>query len=230
MKGTNRKRALIVSSSVILLCMTVIIGMTWALFTDTHTVKNHLKAGDLDITLERIGLTKHTLNKYGYFKSVEYTEKEAYWNFSNSTPKDVFDIQSDEKIVPLTEYTAEMKISNQSDVAFKYWLEIVTTKGPDGQISSEKLAEQIDVTVTFQNADGTAKEVRLIDGLFLGDETQPIGVLGIGGAEKFTVTVKFLDDSGETFDNDSAQDTEVFFDLVVHAVQYTGAEPIPTTP
>ena len=55
MKGTSRKRTLLVSCAVILLCMTVIIGMTWALFTDTHTVKNHLKAGDLDITLERIG-------------------------------------------------------------------------------------------------------------------------------------------------------------------------------
>lgn len=224
MKGTNRKRALIVSGSVILLCMTVIIGMTWALFTDTHTIKNHLKAGDLDITLERIGLTKHTLNEHGYFASVEYTATDAYWNFSNSTPRDVFDIQTDEKIVPLTEYTAEMKISNQSDVAFKYWMEIVTVKGPDGQISSEKLAEQLEVTVTLQNEDGTTKTTRLNKGLYVGSETDAVGVLGIDGYEKFTVTVKFLDDSGEAFDNDSVQGTDVYFDLVVHAVQYTGAD------
>ena len=52
MKSTNRKRALLVSASVILLCMTIIVGMTWALFTDTATVENHLQAGDLNITLE----------------------------------------------------------------------------------------------------------------------------------------------------------------------------------
>ena len=47
MESTNRKRALLVSGSVILLCMTIIVGMTWALFTDTRTLTNHLKAGDL---------------------------------------------------------------------------------------------------------------------------------------------------------------------------------------
>ena len=227
MKSTNRNRVLIVSVSVILLCMTVIIGMTWALFTDTHTVKNHLKAGDLDITLERIGLVKQTLNERGYFTSVKYTDAEAYWNFSNSTPKDVFDIRSGEKIVPLTEYTSEMKISNQSDVAFKYWLEIVTTKGPDGEVSSKNLAEQLEITVTVQNKDGTTKTTRLNNGLYVGSETNAVGVLGINGAEKFTVHVKFLDDSNEKFDNDDAQGADVYFDLVVHAVQYTGEE-VPT--
>ena len=53
MKSTNRKRALLVSASVILLCMTIIVGMTWALFTDTQKVTNHLQAGDLSITLKR---------------------------------------------------------------------------------------------------------------------------------------------------------------------------------
>ena len=225
MKGTNRKKALIVSASVILVCLTVVVGMTWALFTDTHVVKNHLKAGDLDITLERVGLVKHTLNERGFFTPVKYTEREAYWNFSNSTPKDVFDIQSDEKIVPLTEYTAEMKISNQSDVAFKYWLEIVTAKGPDGEISSEKLAEQLEITVTVHNQDGTTKTTRLNNVLCIGGETAPVGILGINGAERFTVHVKFLDDSQEPFDNDDAQGASVYFDLVVHAVQHTGAEP-----
>ena len=56
MKSTNRKRALLVSASVILLCMTIIVGMTWALFTDTQKVNNHLQAGDLSITLKRIPL------------------------------------------------------------------------------------------------------------------------------------------------------------------------------
>lgn len=226
MKGTNRKRTLIVSAAVILLCMTVIVGMTWALFTDTHTVKNHLQAGDLDITLERIGLEKFTLNENGYFESVKYPEKDAYWNFSNSTPKDVFDIQATEKIVPLTEYTAEMKISNQSDVAFKYWLEIVTGEGPNGEKSSEKLAEQLEITVTVKNKNGTTKTTYLNNGFDVGDETNHVGVLGIGDFEDFTVKVKFADDKDQKFDNDDAKSANVYFDLLVHAVQYTEAEPV----
>jgi predicted ribosomally synthesized peptide with SipW-like signal peptide len=216
---------LLVSGTVIVICMALITGMTWALFTDQTTVTNHLKAGDLKITLERVGLSKHTLNPRGFFDDVDYTEAQAYWNFSNTTKKDVFDIQPNEMIVPLTEYTAEMRIANQSDVAFKYWLEIVTTKGPNDQISSETLAKQIEVTVTVENADGTTSTKTLDRGLFLGSEADALGVIGINGAEKFTVNVKFLDDKNEQFDNDNAQGTELYFDLIVHAVQYTGAEP-----
>ena len=42
MRSTNRKRSLLVSGAVILLAMTIIVGMTWALFTDTQLVSNHL--------------------------------------------------------------------------------------------------------------------------------------------------------------------------------------------
>ena len=58
MKSTHRKRTLLVSSAVIMLCMTIIVGMTWALFTDTQTVHNHLQAGDLKITLKRTELRR----------------------------------------------------------------------------------------------------------------------------------------------------------------------------
>ena len=61
MKRTLRTRALLVSSAVILLAMTLIIGVTWALFTDTQKVSNHLQAGNLSITLERIELTKKNI-------------------------------------------------------------------------------------------------------------------------------------------------------------------------
>jgi predicted ribosomally synthesized peptide with SipW-like signal peptide len=52
---------LLVSAAVILLCMTIVVGMTWALFTDTKGVANHLRAGDLSITLKRTELTKKML-------------------------------------------------------------------------------------------------------------------------------------------------------------------------
>lgn len=216
MKGTSRKRTLLVSCAVILLCMTVIIGMTWALFTDTHTVKNHLKAGDLDITLERIGLEKYTLNESGYLTSVEYTDTEAYWNFSNSTKKDVFDIQSNEKIVPGSKFIATMRIKNESDVAFGYWIEIVCTDKTNGA----DLAKQLKVTVNT----GSDASAFVNDGLTVGSSSNYVGELIIGATAEFTVTVEFLDSfvAENNIDrNDLAQGENLSFDLVVHAVQAT---------
>ena len=216
MKGTSRKRTLLVSCAVILLCMTVIIGMTWALFTDTHTVKNHLKAGDLDITLERIGLEKYTLNESGYLTSVEYTETEAYWNFSNSTKKDVFDIQSNEKIVPGSKFIATMRIKNESDVAFGYWIEIVCTDKTNGA----DLAKQLKVTVNT----GSDASAFVNDGLTVGSSSNYVGELIIGATAEFTVTVEFLDSfvaENNIDHNDLAQGESLSFDLVVHAVQAT---------
>ena len=82
MRSTNRKRTLMISASVILLCMAVIMGMTWALFTDTQKIDNHLQAGDLDVTLKRIGLKKTTLTSTGYLdedKVVRYRYSE--WEY-----------------------------------------------------------------------------------------------------------------------------------------------------
>ena len=45
----RRKRALLISCSVILLCVSIIVGMTYALFTDSVSVNTHLQAGNLDI-------------------------------------------------------------------------------------------------------------------------------------------------------------------------------------
>ena len=109
MRSTNRKRALIVSGAVILLCMTIIAGTTWALFTDTQTVSNHLQAGDLEITLARTELTKRTLNSVG--KLVTSDPDTTRLDFSNPTDENVFGIVENEKIVPGTKYVAKMEIA-----------------------------------------------------------------------------------------------------------------------
>ena len=51
MGGIRRKRVLILSGAVILLCMVIIIGMATALFTDYKSLKNHLKAGNLEMAV-----------------------------------------------------------------------------------------------------------------------------------------------------------------------------------
>lgn len=224
MGSTNRKRALIVSAAIILLALTIIVGMTWSLFTDTQGVTNHLKAGDLEITLTRKELVKTTLNQKGYLETMKPDTTPA--DFSDPTSANVFGITTNangdiEKIVPGSKFVAKMEIANNSDVAFGYWIEIVCTdktKGPD-------LAKQLRVTVNT----GTDKYDFVGNGLIVkGASGGYIDVLGIGDTDTFTVTVEFLDSyvssNGLGYnDNDKAQSEELKFDLVVHAVQSTNA-------
>lgn len=214
MKSTNRKRALLVSASVILLCMTIIVGMTWALFTDTQKVTNHLQAGDLSITLKRTELTKTTLNAQG--KLVTSAADTTVVNFSNPTDENVFGTVTGEKIVPGTKYVAKMQVENHSDVAFGYWIEIVCTDKTNGA----DLAKQLKVTVNT----GSDASAFVNDGLTVGSSSNYVGELIIGATAEFTVTVEFLDSfvAANNIDhNDLAQGENLSFDLVVHAVQAT---------
>ena len=217
MRGTNRKRALIVSGSVILLCLTLIVGMTWALFTDTQKVKNHLKAGDLSITLTRTELTKTTLDEKGFLVTPDQPDTTPK-SFTNPTDENVFDIANGERIVPGSKFVAKMQIDNKSDVAFGYWIEIVCTDKSLG----EDLAKQLKITVDTD-------ESHVANGLTVGGENAYIEVLEKGAGGTFTVTVEF-EDKGYTFDpvsgtlisdNDAAELESVQFDLVVYAVQVT---------
>ena len=215
MKSTNRKRALLVSASVILLCMTIIVGMTWALFTDTQKVSNHLQAGDLSITLKRTELTKTTLNAQG--KLVTSAADTTVVNFSNPTDENVFGIVEGEKIVPGTKYVAKMQVENHSDVAFGYWIEIVCTDKTNGA----DLAKQLKVTVNT----GSDASAFVNDGLTVkGADGGYVGELIIGATADFTVTVEFLDSAVSANgigDNNLAKSDSLSFDLIVHAVQAT---------
>ena len=212
MRSRNRKRALLISGSVILLCLTVIVGMTFTLFTDNEIVNNHLRAGDLDITLVRTKLVSTYLTERGY---LDTATDDRVKDFTNSTNENVF-AANGALIVPKSKYAAEMQISNNGDVAFGYWVEIVYTG-----LADIELAEQISVTVN------TADSKLLNEGLTVGSGSDPIAVLAVGEASKFTVTVEFLDLDNSV--NNMAQGDSVTFDLIVHAVQYTGADPDQTS-
>lgn len=178
------------------------------MFSDKETVVNHLRAGDLDITLQRTKLTATYVNNKGYLES--YTTNDIK-DFTNETSENVFALDG-AVIVPQSKYIAEMQVSNNSDVAFAYWVEIIYT----GHIGVE-LADQLEIII--DSSEGR----RLSEGLKVGSEEDPIAVLGIGDSHKFTVSVEFLD--LENAINDMAQGDNVTFDLIVHAVQYTGPAP-----
>jgi predicted ribosomally synthesized peptide with SipW-like signal peptide len=234
-RGTNRMRSLLISGAVVILALAVVAGMTWALFTDTITIQHHLKAGDLDITLERTKLvTTYLDNSDGFLKPHTNTN---LVNFSKPGQtgygENVFDITGDTLVVPGSKYVADMKITNNSDVAFLYWVEVVyKIVDADGNVIenptkdiNEELGKQIEVKIDTETKPDKIAELKTSP--FVGSEEDPIGILEKKDAaennhytEKFTVSIEFVDDYVYTqYENNDAMDLQVKFDIVVHAVQ-----------
>lgn len=217
----TKKRVVILSVLTLMLCLALVAGGTFALFTDDVTLGNHLQAGKLNITLERIELTVDELGAEGFITpvtkqartdvAVDFSETKT---FAAGLDNNVFGVVADELIAPMAKRSAVMKITNNSDVAFGYWIEIVLTS------TDNNLADQIKVTVLV---DGTEHGAGLNSGLIVGDASNPIEVLAVAEAQEFTVIVEFVNGATNdpTFDNNLAQGQEVSFDLVVHAVQET---------
>lgn len=207
MRSKNRKRVLLVSGAIILLCMTIIAGMTFALFTDSKRVKNHLQAGDLEVTLTRTYLEYSVLNPQG---KLAVTKVEEDLNFTNSTNQNVFGVDAKNiRIVPGSYFKADLRVDNIGNVAFTYDVGI--------QLAgvANALSEQLQVTIT--RADGTSVTkmlTELANGLTITGGELLVGT----GSQTFTVEVRFIDDTAV---NNAAQAELVEFDLVVSAVQST---------
>ena len=202
----KRNRILLIASAVILLCTCIITGVSYALFTDSVSVTNHLQAGKLDVTLERTDLTYCILNDAGVLETVTV---DADLDFTSSTANNVFGIDaSGMKVVPGSYFVAKMKMGNNGNVAFTYDVSISLLEG------NNALAEQLTVTVTHPNGSTTVKKLsELTNGL-----TITAGTMGAtDSAQEFTVAVSFDDATA----NNSAMNKSVVFDLVVTAEQAT---------
>lgn len=202
----NKKRALLVSCSLILLCMSVIVGMTYALFTDTVSVKNHLKAGSLDISLIRTDLEYSVLDDNGY---LAVTKVEDDLNFTATTDENVFGIDAtDIKIAPGSYFDADMALVNKGDVAFTYSVSIQLIG------DANALAEQLQVTVTHPDGKTTTKMLNELSG---GLSIATGEMSATDTLQTFSVRVEFMDVAA----NNEAQTQTAVFDLVVAAVQAT---------
>lgn len=223
MGNTRRKRVLIVSGAVILLCMIIIVGMSVALFTDYKSVRNHLQAGNLEIGLKRTYLEYSVLNNEGKLAVTKDTKEVV---FTGSVDKNVFGMDATNiHIVPGSYFLAEMELSNAGNVAFTYNLSIKTVSAPND------LTNQLQVTITDHSGKTTTKRLsEMINGLAINAGEMTIK----DKAQRFTVKISFIDDidynktlaTGETpMDNDRAQTQSAIFDLVVTAVQATNNTP-----
>lgn len=207
MRSTSKMRVLIVSGIIVLLCMTIIVGMSFALFTDTKKVRNHLQAGDLEVTMTRTSLEYSVLDENGLLKVINVEDD---LDFTNPSNENVFGVDSENiRIVPGTYFKADMLIKNDGNVAFDYEVGIKLIG------SSNALADQLEVIVTNHNGVTTTKRLsEMINGV-----TVKTGNMLKGAeAQAFTVEVKFIDDTSV---NNDAQTQIAEFDLVVNAVQAT---------
>lgn len=219
---TTKKRSVLLSVMTLVLCLALVAGGTYALFSDQVTLTNHLEAGTLDITLTRTNLVTTSLDANTGF--LVETENSKDIDFSkpydptdpNAENENVFDIVDGTLIVPGCEYTAEMQIANNSDVAFGYWLEIVFDDTVD-----LTLAEQLKITVTTVDGNKSISGMLNTSAGLIGKEADPVGVLAKGGSALFTISVEFCDLDHSV--NNNAKGTTFNFDVIVHAVQITTA-------
>lgn len=219
---TKRKRSVLLAVLTLMLCLALVAGGTYALFSDKVILNNHLQAGTMDITLMRTNLKTKSLNSAtGFLVETENPEdidfsKPYDPNDPNAKNKNVFDITDETLIVPACMYSAEMQLTNNTDVAFGYWLEIVFDDKVD-----LTLAEQLKITVkTVDDNKSISKMLKDSAGL-IGAEDDPIGILAKTGSALFTITVEFCDLDHSV--NNNAKNTSFDFDVVVHAVQVTTA-------
>ncbi len=205
----KRMRTLAISMIVLCISCTVIVGGTFALFSDTDTVSNHLVAGNLDISLDRIGYTEYVLGEDGTM-----VLKNA-----DTAPVDL--VENDDKLfsmvnaVPSSYYEATMQVTNNGSTAFDYGVSIIWNT--DGKASAQQMAfaKQIRITVSSDKINNEAHTVSFM----LADcatNSVPLGYMLKGAnPESFTIKAEFIDSE----DNNAAMLATLDFDMQVYATQ-----------
>ena len=213
MKNKTTYKVSLVSILVINICLLISVLGTYALFSDSVTVSNHLQAGNLELKLERTNLVYSELNQEGYLEDYEVNTVVDFTS-TNSSTANVFDLEDETLIVPGSEYEATMKISNNGSVAFGYWISINFTS------QASDLADQVSIIVTTYDEQGNETEhVRsLSEGLTLGSDANPLGSVAVGSTSA-TFKVKIVFEN--VAENNDAQNDKASFDLVVNAIQLT---------
>jgi len=216
--GSSTMRAVFLSMVAIVLSALLLVTGSYALFTDSVSVKNHLQAGTMKVQLWRVELQNTMLNDNGELE--QQNPNTTSVNFTEATNENVFGLVSGDTIVPGTQLKAKMELRNANTVAFKYYIEIVPTKIDETTAYDADFWEQLEVIVDAEGNSYT-KAVATDGKLTIGSETNALGPVNAGTANAptaatFTITVNFNEDAGN-----EVQDKKVAFDLIVYAVQAT---------
>ena len=219
--GKSKVRTLLTACMIVMLCTTMIIAGTYALWTDNVTVSNHLSAGTLKVKLVRTDLRQWKLDDRGIVSEADIAEADKKADFTKDTTKNVFGLEETELVAPTSKYSATMLIANNGgNVAFDY--NVYLKLDSAANVTDEELAGQIKITVTKK--DGTKVNKLLSE---CGDNhliaSGRVLVNAANAEDTFTVTIEFINYATPTDgkNNDDAQGKKAKFDLFVEAVQAT---------
>lgn len=211
-----KKRSIITIACLsIVLCVALIAGGTYALFSSKTSVTNHLRSGNLTLKLERVGLTKYAYDEAsGEYKENVYTNGDAYVDFSQATEKNVFDIARSEVIAPGVWYEATMRISKDNTnvpFAYKIIVKLNGSKGEDGKDNA--FASQLRIYVDGAPKGYLSDYVTAEGGNEVSVSSGTIGLTE--GSKEFKVKLLF----DPTADNNAVMNSTADFDLIVEATQ-----------
>ena len=202
----HKGSSFLVACAIMLLCILLMIGGGYALWSDSASVENHLTAGTLKVKLERISLTKTCLDDTTGYLAVSEDTTTVDLTSSTTQTVNVFGIGENEKIVPCASYDAKLRLTNNGDVAFSYEVIIKLTS------VSNELAGQLKVYVDnvdmgYLSAYADAGQAIVATSTMAKNDT----------AKEFSVKIVFAD----LDENNAAQNQQAMFDLLVNAVQLT---------
>ncbi len=203
----STKRALLLSALALLMCVTMLIGSTFAWFTDSVTSGgNIIKSGTLDVTMEWADGTK----------AVPADDSTDWTDASTGA---IFDYDLWE---PGYTEVRHIKIANEGTLALKYQLSIIA----NGEVS--KLADVIDVYYVdpaVQVADRTqltdANKLGTLTEILANVSTSASGKLLAGEKHTVTLALKMQEEAGNDYQN-LAIGTD--FTVKLFATQYTYEE------
>ncbi len=198
--------------SILILCFSAIlvVGATFALFTDSVTVNNHLQAGNLKVDLYRTAYTENALNAEGFLEEKIVQPQNNVIddndvNLRGNEVKWLFEVQN---AVPQSYYQATLDLINKGTVALEYSMHIVLNEG-----ETTDLVKQIQITVSYENSQ--VKSFMLSD---CANNQIDLGVLTKGQTGRFSVKAEFINDNDV---NNDAMDETVKFHVQVFATQKT---------
>jgi predicted ribosomally synthesized peptide with SipW-like signal peptide len=222
-KSKSRAKVMLLSCMTIMMCVATITAGTFALFSDSVTIHNHLQAGTLDASLYRTQIEYRLPDANGILPAQATTISDV----TTSTPEGLqldgtntaqlnsFGINDKlQNIVPESYFKASLKIKNNGNVAFKYVVKIEVVEG-----ENTELAKQLKVIVNEGETTEASKYAN--EGAI---DLNEDAIVYANGSANFTVKVVFENITGsaetETNNNNLAQGQGVKFDLVISAVQY----------
>ena len=197
----STKRALVSSALAILMCVAMLIGTTFAWFTDTaSTAVNKIQSGNLDVALEMSTDGTNWESAEGKilsFKKVAgHENEEVLWE-----PGCTYELP-------------KLRVVNKGNLALKYKIQITGIQG------DAKLNEVIDWTIngitlgnTFTSLAVGANSEFTIKGHMqetAGNEYQGLSINGIGITVYATQDTVENDSFGNTYDADAGNDTAFY--------------------